>query len=113
MVEVNELSSLYHTKAMTILINLYAEAETGRISDDGTLTQEALSKLNPTTPEDTLDVAVKDLLSNGKVEMVSVEDKEETYEITDEGYELVDEYIPTDEIISNYERTDLSQTEIG
>ena len=113
MVRADELSRLYPKRAMTILQDLYAEAETKRISDEGTLTQKALSELNPSTPEETVDVAIRDLRSNGKVEMVSVGDEEETYEITEEGYDFVDENFPTDELLSDYDGIDLSETELG
>lgn len=103
----------YPKNAMSILQDLYAEAETRRISEYGTLTKEALSELNPTTTEGAVEVSVEDLLSNGKVEMVSFEGGKETYGITDEGYEFMEEHIPTDELISDYEITDLSQTEIS
>lgn len=112
MVRADELSKLYPRKAINILQDLYAEAETCRISDEGILTQKALSELNPATPEDTVENAVRDLLSNGKVETASVEDEEDAYEITNEGYEFIDEHIPADELISDYERTDLSGTDL-
>lgn len=103
MINGQNLSKLYPEKAQNVLQNLYAANELDNFSINDSLTRSDISELNPNTPEETMDIVLEDLIAGGSIDLVSIK-QEETYRITDQGYQIVEEYLPTEEILDDHRR---------